>query len=130
MCHLLWCEAASTATKLDNVVITNSEGNECAYKLFYNQEPKYPEFLRTFGEVGITADSSNKKSISKLEPRGRECILTGYASDHAGDCYRFLHLKTTKIVLSRDVQWLGKMWAEYKQVKRQVPLQDFNEDQE
>ena len=115
MRHLLWCEAASTATKLDNV-ITNSEGNECAYKTFYKQDPKYSEFLRTFGEVGITADSSNKKTRSKLEPRGRECILIGYASDHAGDCYRFLNMKTNHIVLSRDVQWLGNMWAEYKQV--------------
>ena len=37
----------------------------------------------------------------------------GYSTQHAGDVYRFLHMKPNHIIYSRDVQWLGKMWHEF-----------------
>ena len=40
-------------------------------------------------------------------------MFMGYSTQHAGDVYRFLHLKTNHIIYSRDVEWLGKMWNEF-----------------
>ena len=41
------------------------------------------------------------------------CMFLGYSTQHDGDVYRFLHMKTSHIIYSRDVQWLGKMWHEF-----------------
>ena len=40
-------------------------------------------------------------------------MFMGYSTQHAGDVYRLLHMKTNHIIYSRDVQWLGKMWHEF-----------------
>ena len=40
-------------------------------------------------------------------------MFPGYSTQHAGDVYRFLHMKTNHIIYSRDLQWLGKMWHEF-----------------
>ena len=40
-------------------------------------------------------------------------MFLGYSTQHAGDVYRFLHMKTNHIIYSRDLQWLGKMWHEF-----------------
>ena len=31
-------------------------------------------------------------------------MLVGYADDHTGDVYRFIHLKTQHVILSRDAR--------------------------
>ena len=40
-------------------------------------------------------------------------MFMGYSTQHAGDVYRFLHMKTSHIIYSQDVQWLGKRWHEF-----------------
>ena len=40
-------------------------------------------------------------------------MFMGYSMEHAGDIYRFLHMKTTRIIYSQDIQWLGKLWHEF-----------------
>ena len=37
-------------------------------------------------------------------------MFVGYATNHAGDCYEMLNLNTRRILLSRDVLWLGRMY--------------------
>ena len=53
-------------------------------------------------------------------------MFVGYADDHAGDVYRFLNVKTNRIILSRDARWLNLMWKHYKRkhnhARRQVEL--------
>ncbi|KAL7568636.1 hypothetical protein ACA910_022734 [Epithemia clementina (nom. ined.)] len=124
MRKLMWCEIADTTTDIDNVIVTN-KGGEAPHTLFYKKKAKYSEHLRTIGEVAITLDVSKLGVKNKLDPRGRACLLIGYAKDHAGDVYKFYNMSTGKIVVSRDVQWLDKMWAEFNNVKRTVPLQDY-----
>ena len=121
----LWCEAASTATKIDNILV-HEKGEENPHKKFFKQDAKYEKYLRIFGEMVISKDPNTYKS--KLEPRGRICMMLGYAENHSGEVYRLLNIETNKIVLSRDVQWLNKMWGEYMNVKRVVPLQDYQEE--
>ena len=108
-----WCEVISTATKLDNIMV-RKERTKPPFTLFYNDEPKYMKFLRSFGEMAVIAISDGKKMRSKLDTRGRTGIFVGYADDHAGNVYRFRNIQTKQIILSRDIQWLNSFWKEYK----------------
>ena len=111
-----WCEVISTATKLDNLMV-RKERTKPLYTLFYNDEPKYKKYLRSFGEMAVIAISDGKKMRSKLDTRGRTGIFVGYADDHAGNVYRFINIQMKKIILSRDIQWLNSFWKEYKKRK-------------
>ena len=79
-----WCEVISTATKLDNIMV-RKERTKLPFTLFYNDEPKYMKFLRSFGEIAVIAISDGKKMRSKLDTRGRTGKFVGYADDHAGN---------------------------------------------
>ena len=111
-----WCEVISTATKLDNIMVRKGR-TKPPCTLFYNKEPKYKKYLRSFGEMAVIAISDGKKMRSKLDTRGRIGIFVGYADDHAGNVYRFKNIQTKKIILSRDIQWLNSFWKEYKKRK-------------
>ena len=108
-----WCEVISTATKLDNIMVRR-ERIKPPFTLFYNDEPKYMRFLRSFGEMRVIAISDGKKMRSKLDTRGRTGIFVGYADDHAGNVYRFINIQTSQIILRRDIKWLNSFWKEYK----------------
>ena len=110
------CEVISKATKLDNIMV-RKERTKPPFTLFYNDEPKYMTFLRSFREMAVIAISDGKKMRSKLDTRGRTGIFVGYADDHAGNVYRFINIQTKKIILSRDIQWLNSFWKEYKKRK-------------
>ena len=58
-----WCEVISTATKLDNIMV-RKERTKPPFTLFYNDEPKYMKFLRSFGEMAVIAISDGKKMRS------------------------------------------------------------------
>ncbi len=49
---LMWCEAASTATKLSNIIVKTNE-TISEYEQFYNKKPKYARNLRIFGEIVV-----------------------------------------------------------------------------
>ena len=108
-----WCEVISTATKLDNIMVRKERTNP-HFTLFYNDEPKYMKFLRSFGEMAVIAISDGKKMRSKLDTGGSTGIFVGYTDDHAGDVYRFINIQTKQFILSRDIQWLNSFWKEYK----------------
>ena len=54
-----WCEVISTATKLDNIMV-RKERTKPPYTLFYNDEPKYEKYMRSFGEMAVIAISDGK----------------------------------------------------------------------
>ena len=108
----LLCEAANTATMLDNILV-HEQNSAPPGTLFYGQDAKHTKHLKTFGEICVPADTSNKVGRTKLDTRGRTCMFLGYCTQHAGDLYRYLHMKTNHIIYSQDVQWLGKMWHEF-----------------
>ena len=97
----LWCEVISTATKLDNIMVTKDR-TKPPFTLFYNDEAKYTKFLRSFGEMAVIAISDGKKMRSKLDTRGRTGIFVGYADNHAGNVYRFINIETKKIIKSLE----------------------------
>ena len=53
-----WCEAANTAMMLDNISV-HEQDRVPLHKMFYDQDVKYAKHLQTFGEMCVTADTSN-----------------------------------------------------------------------
>ena len=47
-----------------------------------------------------------------MKDRGANAIFVGYADKHAGEKYRFVNLKTKKIILSRDITWMNKLYGD------------------
>ena len=121
----LWCEVISTATNLDNMMV-RPDRTKPPFTLFYNKDVKYMKRLRSFGEMAVVDIHEGKQMRSKLDNRGETCMFVGYADDHSGDVYRFLNVKTKRIIMSRDVRWLNIIWKHYKKkhnyARRQVEL--------
>ena len=80
-------------------------------------DAKYAKHLEFFGEMCIVADVNNKIGRTKIDPRGKISLFGGYSTQHAGDVYRLLNPKTSRVIHSRDVQWIDKTWAEFYKLK-------------
>ena len=63
--------------------------------------------------MAVIAIHEGKKMRSKLDDRGITCMFAGYADDHTKNVYRFLNIRTRRIILSRDVRWLNIIWKQY-----------------
>ena len=74
-----------------------------------------PSNLRVFGKMCVVADTDNKVGRTKIDPRGKISLFVGYSTEHAEDVYRLLNPKTSRVIHSRDVKWIGKTWAEFLQ---------------
>ena len=64
--------------------------------------------------MAIVEINKDRKMRGKLTDRGMPCMYLGRADNHSNDVYRFLNLKTNRIMLSRDVQWLNKSYGDWK----------------
>ena len=53
----------------------------------------------------------------KIDPRCKICLFVGYSTQHAGDVYRLYNPKTSRVIHSREVKWIGKTWAEFYKIK-------------
>jgi hypothetical protein len=124
----LWAEAANTATLLENIVVHPGE-TKCPYEKFYGNLPNWMRYLRVFGEIGVVKEHGDIKG--KLKNRGRLATFIGYPnSSHAGNVYRFFTLDKKSIILSRDVQWMRKMWGEFSKTKQEQDLVDLTDSDE
>ena len=65
----------------------------------------------------VVADTETKVGRTKIDPRGKISLSVGYSTQHAGDVYRLLNPKKSRVIHSRDVKWTGKMWAEFYKIK-------------
>ena len=96
------------------------------HTLFYGKDAKYMRCLRTFGEMAVVAIHEGKKMRSKLDDRGKTCMLVSYADDHPCDVYRFLNIHTKSIIMSSDMRWLNIIWKHYRKkslyARKQVEL--------
>ena len=63
------------------------------------------------------ADTDNKVGRANIDPRGKISLFVGYSTEHAGDVYRLLNPKTSRVIHSGDVKWIGIMWAEFYKIK-------------
>ena len=76
-----------------------------------------PNILRVFGEMCVVADTDIKVGMTKIDPRGKISLFVGYSTQHAGDVYRLLNPKTSRVIHSRDVKWTGKTWEEFYKIE-------------
>ncbi|GKE87800.1 ribonuclease H-like domain-containing protein [Tanacetum coccineum] len=89
-------KALNVATHLLNFLPSTAINNEIPYTRLFGTNPDY-SLLSTFGCLCYP----NLHTNHKLEPRATPSIYLGQASNHRG--YRFLDLKTNKIIISRHV---------------------------
>ena len=71
------------------------------------------------------------KIKGKLKDRGMKAMFVGYADNHAGNVYRFVNLKTKKIILSRDITWMNKLYGEIyekEDIERRYNLKDYTSE--
>ena len=115
----LWAECVRTATILDGFLVEKSKDN-CKYELFYGRKSELIPHLRSFGEIGIVFDYKGKKMRKKMEDRGFAAIFVGYAPDHAGDVYRMYNPVTNRVIVTRDVKFLGKYYRDWKKGKNKT----------
>ena len=101
---------------LDNILVQDSAKSP-PFTQFFGVDAKYVKHLRVFGEMCVVADTDNKVGMTKIDPRGKISLFVGYSTQHAGDIYRLLNPKTSRVIHSRDVKWTGKMWAEFYKIK-------------
>ena len=92
----LWCEAAQTATMLDNILVQKSAKSP-PFTQFFGVDAKYAKHLRVFGEICVVADTDNKFGRTKIDPRDQIRLFVGYSTQHAGDVYRLLNPKTSRV---------------------------------
>ena len=112
----LWCEAAQTGTMLHNILV--QESAKCpSFTQFFHVDANYAKHLRAFGEMCVVADTDNKVGRTKIDPRGKISLFVAYSTQHAGDVYRLLNPKTSRVIHSRDVKWIGKPRAEFYKIK-------------
>ena len=112
----LWCEAAQTATILDNILVQDSAKSP-PFTQCFGVDANYAKHLRVFGEMCVMADTDNKVGRTKIDPRGKISSFVGYSTQHAGDVYRLLNPKTSRAIHSRDVKWTGQTWVEFYKIK-------------
>ena len=103
----LWCEAAQTTTLLGNILVQDSAKSSPFTQLF-GVDAKYAKHLRVVGEMCVVVDTEYIVGRTKIDPRGKISLFVGHSTQHAGDVYRLLNPKTSRVIHSRDVKWIGK----------------------
>lgn len=108
----LWAEGGQTSTRLNNGMIMKA-GLQRSHKMFYGEEEFQPGLLHCIREMAVVAKRETIKL--KLADQGKMIIFVRYARLHAKDVYQFYKSVMRKIILSRDVIWIGKLYGEYVQ---------------
>jgi len=116
--HGIWAECASRhATDVENIIVTPKKTQVGpSYKQFYDRDWKGVRHLHQFGEMAVK--KTGIKSQGKLRNKGTTMMYCGRANNHGEDVHRFLNLKTNRIIITRDVQWLKKVYGDWKGLKK------------
>ena len=77
------------------------------------------------GEMCVAGDTVNKVGRTKIDLRGKISLFVGYSTQHAGDVYRLVNPKTSRVIPSRDVKLTGKAWAEFYKIKMIVRVSGY-----
>ena len=109
--YKLYREAFTIATHLDGLKVIAIDGvDKTRYEHWCGKIPRFANHLRTWGEAGTVKTITTK--VSKVLDRGIQCMFVGYAMNHDGDVYRMWNPETVRVMISRDVIWLKRMFFE------------------
>ena len=105
--YVVFPEVLVTATLYDWLVVVKVGGEMKTRVQHYKGElPNWVPHMRTVGEAGTVTIGKD----GKVGDRGVTMMLLGPASNHGGDTYRMYNEKTGKVIESRDVRFLGRMY--------------------
>ena len=89
--QLLWAEMANFENDTENIMV-NRDNKACWYERFYGKMLSYSNHLQAFGQIGI---AKNGNTISgKLNNKGKNCMMLGYATDNVAGTFRLFKLST------------------------------------
>ena len=95
------------------------------HTLFYEEDSKYTRGLRTIGEMAVIAIHEGKKVRSKLDDRGKTCMIFGYADDHKRQIQVLEHSQKEDN-LKQGCEMANIIWKQYKKrsifARKQVEL--------
>lgn len=121
----MWAECARTATMLENAM-PGVDYDPPVHRL-YGKQFNWIQSLRVFGEIAVVKNI--EAHPRKLDNKGKIVMFLGYPDNHPSKTYRFLNLGTKRIIISRDVSWLDKMWNNYMNITEKHTLSlDLNEE--
>ena len=109
---IIWAECSSTVMFLHNITIKSGR-NKCPYEIFWCKRSPSIHKLRSFGEMGVvkTVYSPIKR---KLQDRGQTMMFVGYIPHHSSELYRMCNFLTNKIVTTRYIVWLDKLYKDWE----------------
>jgi hypothetical protein len=110
----LWAEVVKTATFLNNLNpvtvngITKTRWEHAGHSL-----PSWTKNLLTFGEARTVKEGKQGKVLD----RGETMMFMGYNQNHGQNSHRMYNPKTSRVVITRDIIWLGRMFFSPKRHK-------------
>ena len=111
--YMVFREAFITATYLDGLKVIKIDGvKKTQYEHWCGKFPCFAHHLRTWGEAGTVKTITGK--VFKVLDRGVQCMLVGYALNHDGNVYPMWNPSTNRVLISRDIIWLKRMYFEPK----------------
>ena len=97
--HLLYQEAISHASKMDGYTLVTIKGIiKTRYEHLFGQNPKFTNYLRTWGEARVVKKLQGRKA--KSCNRGSNSMFMG----HAQDCTRTPTVYTSPIPTQSELQ--------------------------
>ncbi len=111
-------ECLSLVNKNCNLAVIEFNNQQLTrYKAADQEIPQWTKSLRSFGEAGVVKIGKN----GKLGDRRVTCIFVNYANKHSSDCYQMYNPKSGKIIKTRDIQWLNKMFFQNDIIRSEFP---------
>ncbi len=111
-------ECLSLANKNCNLAVIEFNNQELTrYEAAGQEIPMWTKNLHSFGKAGVVKIGKD----GKLGDRGITCIFVNYADKHSSDCYQMYNPKSGKIIETRDIQWLNKMYFRNDTIRSEFP---------
>jgi hypothetical protein len=103
----LWPEVTVTATILNNLVLVTVNGEiKTRWEHTGHKIPLWVKCLWTFGKAGTVKEGKKENVLD----RGITMVFVGYDNEYSGNCNRMYNPGTSRVVIARDVIWLGRMF--------------------
>ena len=98
-------EAIACTTQLDGLVVVDVKGKLATGDVYmFGANPSWPSMLNVWGKAGVVTEGKD----GKTGDRGASMMFVGYA-DRESDSMRMWDMRTSQVIVSRDVSWLKHM---------------------
>jgi hypothetical protein len=103
--YKIWRHAFKRATLLDGLTVITVGGKMATwYILWAGDNPKFADHLRTWGEAGSI--NTRVRGTPKIADCGTQCMMVGYSTNHAGNCYQMWDPVTGGVHGTQAVTWM------------------------